>query len=396
MNTIHKAYKFRLYPSSKQKVLLSKHFGSCRFIFNHFLCERKDRYLKEKTSLNYYDNARALTEMKKDVNFSWLKEVNSQSLQASIRNLDISYRRFFEKKSKFPKFKSKYNKQTFTIPQNVMIGSGKLAIPKFKKGIKAIFHQKLKGKILFATVSKTLTDKYFVSIICEVKYKPFKKSKLKVGIDTGIKYLAILSNGKKYKNIKPLKTGIKHLKHVQRLLSKKIKGSNSRNKQRRKVASYYEKVTNIRKDYLHKVSTEIVKNHDFISVEDLNVKKMMKNSYLAQALSDVSLGEFYRQLEYKSEWNNRKFVKIDRFFPSSKTCSTCGWINQNLNLSIRKWECPVCRCNHNRDVNAALNILNQGLNVLSGSGTESDTKQKQVEATTLVVSKKPETSVPCA
>ncbi len=375
MNTIHKAYKFRLYPSSEQKILMSKHFGSCRFVFNHFLCERKDQYLKEKTSLNFYDNSRALTELKKDDNFSWLKEVNSQSLQSSIRSLDISYRRFFEKQANFPKFKSKYNKQTFTIPQRVMIDSGKLVIPKFKKGIKVTCHQELEGKILFATVSRTSNDKYFVSIICEVKHKPFKKSKLKVGIDTGIKYLAILSDGKKYENIKPLKTGIKHLKHEQRLLSKKIKGSNSRNKQRKKVASCYEKVNNIRKDHLHKVSTEIVKNHGFISVEDLDVKKMMKNSYLAQALADVSLGEFYRQLEYKSEWNNRKFVKIDRFFPSSKTCSICGWINQNLNLSIRKWECPVCGYTHDRDVNASLNILNQGLNyVSSGSGTESYVK----------------------
>jgi putative transposase len=380
MKIIHKSYKFRIEPTSEQIVLLSKHFGACRFVFNKFLHERKEKYLNEKTSLNYYDNARTLTDLKKEEDFDWLKEINSQSLQSAIRNLDSAYKNFFNKQNKFPRFKSKYDKQSFKIPQNVLINEGKLIIPKFKEGIKINLHRKIDGEILFATITKSTTGKYYVSITCEVNYKPFDKTGSKVGIDTGIKDLAILSDGKTYENIKVLKSKLKKLKYQQRQLSKKQKGSNSRQKQKIKLSLTHEKITNIRKDYLHKISTEIVKNHDIISVEDLSVKNMMKNHKLAQSLSDVSLGMFYTMLEYKSKWNDKSFVKIDRFFPSSKTCSNCGWINQDLNLSIREWTCPSCNEHHDRDLNASKNILKQGINILSGYGIESDIKQKQEEA----------------
>ena len=217
-------------------------------------------------------------------------------------------------------------------------------------------------------------------ITCEVEYRPFEKTNSKVGIDTGIKDLAILSDGKVYENIKILKANLKNLKYEQRQLSKKTKGSNSRLKQKSKLARVHEKVTNIRKDYLHKVSTEIIKNQNVICIEDLAVKNMMKNHKLAQAFSDVSLGAFYTMLEYKANWNDRQFVKIDRWFPSSKTCSSCGWIKQDLTLSIREWTCESCGENHDRDVNAAKNILKQGINILSGCGMQSDTKQKHSEA----------------
>jgi putative transposase len=380
MNQIHKSYKFRIYPTKEQESLLSKHFGHCRFVFNRFLNERKEKYLNEKTSLNYYDNARTLTELKKDEEFVWLKEVNSQSLQASIRNLDIAYKNFFNKQNKFPRFKSKYDRQSFKVPQNVSVEEGKLVIPKFKEGIKLNLHRKLEGKPLFATISKSTTGRYYVSITCEVSYIPFDKTNKSVGIDTGIKDLAILSDGKVYENIRTLKTKLKKLKYEQRQLSKKTKGSNSRLKQKSKLAKVHEKLTNIRKDYLHKVSTEIIKNHDVICIEDLAVKNMMKNHKLAQAFSDVSLGAFYTMLEYKSNWNDKTVVKIDRFFPSSKTCSRCGWIKQDLTLSIREWTCESCGEVHDRDVNAAKNILKQGINILSGCGMQSDTKQKQGEA----------------
>ena len=213
-----------------------------------------------------------------------------------------------------------------------------------------------------------------------MEYTPFEKTNSKVGIDTGIKDLAILSDGKVYENIKTLKNNLKKLKFNQRQLSKKIKGSNCRIKQKTKLARLHERVTNIRKDYLHKVSTEIIKNHDVICVEDLAVKNMMQNHKLAQAFSDVSLGTFYTMLEYKSNWNNKKVVKIDRFFPSSKTCSKCNYINQDLTLKDREWLCPNCKTTHNRDFNASVNIKKQGLKILSGSGIESDIKQKQGEA----------------
>lgn len=390
MKIIHKSYKFRIEPTPEQIVLLSKHFGACRFVFNKFLHERKEKYLNEKTSLNYYDNARTLTDLKKEEDFDWLKEINSQSLQSAIRNLDSAYKNFFNKQNKFPRFKSKYDKQSFKIPQNALINEGKLVIPKFKEGIKINLHREIEGEILFATITKSTTEKYYVSITCEVNYKPFDKTGSKVGIDTGIKDLAILSDGKTYENIKVLKSKLKKLKYQQRQLSKKQKGSNSRQKQKIKLSLTHEKITNIRKDYLHKISTEIVKNHDIISVEDLSVKNMMKNHKLAQSLSDVSLGMFYTMLEYKSKWNDKSFVKIDRFFPSSKTCSNCGWIYQDLNLSIREWTCSSCNEHHDRDLNASKNILKQGINILSGYGIESDIKQKQEEALSLDKSVIPE------
>lgn len=390
MKIIHKSYKFRIEPTSEQIVLLSKHFGACRFVFNRFLHERKEKYLNEKTSLNYYDNARTLTDLKKEEEFDWLKEINSQSLQSAIRNLDSAYKNFFNKQNQFPRFKSKYDRQSFKIPQNVLINDEKLIIPKFKEGVKIKLHRELEGEILFATITKSTTGKYFVSITCEVNYVPFDKTGSKIGVDTGIKDLAILSDGKTYENIKVLKSKLKKLKYQQRQLSKKQKGSNGRQKQKIKLSLTHEKITNIRKDYLHKISTEIVKNHDIISVEDLLVKNMMKNHKLSQSLSDVSLGIFYTMLDYKSKWNNKSFVKIDRFFPSSKTCSNCGWINQGLNLSIREWTCPSCNEHHDRDLNASKNILKQGINILSGYGIESDIKQKQEEASLLGESVIPE------
>jgi len=392
MKTIFKSFKFRIYPNKDQEILLAKHFGANRFVFNYYLNKRKESYLGEdKKSLNYYDNANDLTQLKKNDDYIWLKEINSQSLQSGLRNLDTAYNKFFRKQTKFPRFKSKYDRQSFKIPQNVLIVENRLTIPKFKEGIKINLHREIEGKIIFATISKSTTGNYYVSLTCEVNHIPFDKTNSKVGIDTGIKDLAILSDGTTYENIRSLKTKLKKLKYNQRQLSKKIKGSSSRNKQRKNLAVIHQKITNIRKDYLHKVSTEIVKNHDIISVEDLGVKNIMKNHKLAQAMSDVSLGLFYNMLEYKANWNDKTIIKIDRFFPSSKMCSNCGWINQDLTLNIREWSCPSCGEKHDRDFNASKNILKQGLKILSGSGIESDIKQKQVEALPLGEFMKPET-----
>ena len=387
---IFKSFKFRIYPNKEQEILLAKHFGACRFLFNHYLNKRKETYLEDKKSLNYYDNANDLTQLKKDENYIWLKEINSQSLQSSLRNLDTAYMKFFRKQTKFPRFKNKYDRQSFKIPQFIKLEENKLIIPKFKDGININLYREIEGKIQFATISKTTTDKYYVSITCEVQYQPYGKTNSKVGIDTGIKDLAILSDGTTYENIKILKNNLKKLKYNQRQLSKKMKGSSSRNKQKIKLATIHEKITNVRKDYLHKVSTEIVKNHDIISVEDLAVKNIMKNHKLAQAMSDVSLGSLYSMLEYKCDWNDKQFIKIDRFFPSSKMCSNCGWINQDLTLNVREWTCSSCGKKHDRDFNASKNILKQGLKILSGSGIESDIKQKQMEALSLDESMKPE------
>ena len=305
--------------------------------------------------------------------------------------MDNAYKRFFNKKSKYPKFKSKNNKQSFVIPQNVKIGNGLLSIPKFIEGIEINIHREIQGKLKHCIISKTTAGKYYASITCELEYVSLhKKTNSQIGIDTGIKDLAILSDGTKYPNLKPLKKKQKKLKYQQRQLFKKQKDGNSRKKQKIVVAGIHEKITNSRRDHLHKVTTEIIKNHDTICVETLAIKNLMKNHYLAQAFSDVSLGSFCSMLQYKANWSNKEFIKIDRFFPSSKTCNNCGYINQNLTLSDRKWKCQQCGTNHDRDINAAKNILKQGLNLLSGSGVESDMKQKQVEALSLDESVKPE------
>jgi len=380
MKLIHKSYKFRIYPNDEQKVLLDKHFGSCRFVFNHYLNIRKNSYIENKKSLNYYDNANDLTKLKKDEQFIWLNEINSQSLQSTLRNLDAAYNRFFRKQNKFPVFKSKYDKQSFKVPQFTKIKDNKIHFPKFNDGIIINIHRKIEGMILFCNISKSITDKYYASITCEVEYKSLEKTGSHVGIDTGIKSIAVLSDGTVYENIKVLKSKLKKLKYEQRQLSKKQKGSSSRNKQKKKIAVIHEKITNTRMDYLHKISTDIVKNHDIISVENLAVKDIMNNHNLAQSMSDVGLGILYSMLEYKSGWNDRSYVKIDRYFPSSKMCSYCGWVNQNLALNDREWFCIKCGTHHNRDHNAAINIDVQGLNLLSGCGMQSDIKQKQVEA----------------
>jgi len=395
MKKIYKSYKFRIYPTKIQIELLNKHFGACRFIYNYYLNQRKESYLNNKKYINYYDNQKDLTQIKKLNEYNWLNKINSQSLQYSLRNLDISYNKFFRKQSKFPRFKSKKdNHNSFTIPQNIIIENNRLYIPKFKEGIKIKQYQVINNdNILFATISKSPTNKYYVSITCEIDYEPYNKTNSNIGVDTGIKDLAILSNGKIYKNIKTLKINLKKLKYNQRQLSKKIKGSNNRNKQKYKLNKIYEKITNIRKDHLHKVTTDIIKNHDIICIEDLAVKNIMKNHCLAQSMNDVSLGTFYSMLKYKADWNDKTVVKIDRFFPSSKTCNVCNYINQDLTLKDREWKCPICNTIHDRDINAAKNILKQGintLNILSGSGIESDIKQKQVEALPLGKSVKSE------
>ena len=393
MKIIHKSYKFRIFPNKEQEELLAKHFGCVRFVFNRFLKERQEEYLNNGNSLNYHDNSKSLTELKSEL--IWLKEVNSQSLQSSLKHLDIAYNRFFRKLAKFPRYKKKNDKQSFHIPQFLEIKDNKLSIPKFKKDIDINLHRKIEGKILNGTITKSATGKYYVSITCEVEYNELSHTNSSVGVDTGIKDLAILSDGTKYENIKFFKTSLKKLKYEQRQLSKKIKGSGQKEKQRKIVASIHEKVANKRKDHLHKISTDIIKNHDIICVEDLNVKGMIKNHKLAQALSDASLGMFYNMLSYKASWNDKTIVKINRFFPSSKMCSNCHWIKQDLTLKDREWTCMSCGTTHDRDINASKNILIQGLNDLSGLGTNSDIKQKQVDSSSLEEGMKLEASSPC-
>ena len=375
------AYKFRIYPNEEQKILLAKHFGSCRFVWNYFLNQRKEYYINNKEDieakrikgcLNYYDNSKDLTKLKKQDGFQWLNECNAQSLQATLKHLDSSYKMFFRKTHQFPKFKNKNNKQSFTIPQFFKLENNKIYFPKFKNGIKVKEHKKLDGKFVVATISKNCNNQYYVSIIVEKEVKTLDNLQKAIGIDLGIKDFATCSNGVVYENIKPLKRKIKKLKYLQRQLSKSNKFSGIRKKRQLKLAKYHLKISNIRKDYLHKITNQISNENQIICLEDLAVSNMIKNHKLAQAISDVSWHEFKRQLEYKCKWKGRQLVIIDRFFPSSKMCDVCNTINQNLTLKDREWTCDNCKTTHDRDLLASRNILRQGLNIAAGMVVKSE------------------------
>jgi putative transposase len=360
-----KSFKYKIKPNEEQIVLLNKHFGSVRFIYNYYLNERKVEYETNKQTLNYYHNANSLTKLKKMEEFKWLKEISSQSLQYSLKCLEGSYNGFFKGRTKFPRFKSKHDKNSFCVPQYTKVIDGKLIIPKFKDPIKMIQDRKFKGEIRQCTISKTSTGEYFVSILVEGDHKKFEKTGQMVGIDLGIKDLIITSDGYKYKNNRWTKTYERKLKEQQQHLSRKIKGSNRYNLQKLKVARLHKKITNSRVDNLHKISTELIKKYDTIFLEDLNIKGMVKNQKLSKHISDASWGKFVTMLEYKALWNDKEIVKIGRFFPSSKQCSCCGYVNQNLKLDIREWTCPSCNTKLDRDLNASKNILKEGIKNIS-------------------------------
>jgi putative transposase len=369
MKVIHKAYKFRLYPNEEQEILINKHFGCTRFIYNWALDLSNKSYQIDKKRLKRFDLQAKLPAMKKANETEWLKEVNSLSLQATLKHLDNGFSRFFTKKGGYPKFKSKHdNNKSFEVPANTIIDvkNKKISIPKFKKGIKARLHRTIpkKGIIKTSTVSMNPSGQYFISILVEepLKEKKYKKPTMKnsVGVDLGIKDFATLSDGTKIENPKFLKKNLKKLKKEQRRLSKKQKGSNNRNKQRIKVARLHNKISNMRNDFLHKLTTKLVSENQAICLEDLNVKGMIKNHNLAQAIQDVSWSKFNTLLEYKAEWNSVSILRIGRFEPSSKMCS-CGVINKDLKLSDRIWTCKDCGATHDRDVLASQNIKTIGL-----------------------------------
>jgi putative transposase len=365
----HKAYKFRLLPTEEQAVLLSKHFGCVRFVYNHFLKEKQDHYLENKKTLNYNTCAGNLVRMKRE-GFEWLKEVNSQSLQSALMHLETAYGNFFKKRTKFPKYKSKKNNHdSFVCPASVVVNKNTVELPKFKEGIKFVKHREIKGKICSATVSRTPSGKYYISILTEQEpAKPLPKTNKSIGIDLGIKDFAITSEGAKYSNPRLLYKHQKELKRAQQHLNRKQKGSKSRERARIKVARLHEKITNSRNDMQHKVSMSLIRKYDMIALEDLNVKGMVQNHNLAKAISDSSWSSFVTKLTYKAKWYGKTVIKIDRFFPSSKTCSDCGHIKESLDLSERVWTC-VCGSKHDRDINASKNILKRAL-VIQSSGTD--------------------------
>lgn len=363
---VYYTYKFRLYPTKEQETKLTNHFGCVRFVYNHFLDRRVKFYLQakeqdlEKKSLNYNDDARELTSIKKEI--TWLKEVNSQSLQHVLKHLESGFNRFYKKLAGFPRFKNKRNKQSFRIPQHVRVEGSKLYIVKFREGIKVKLHRTIEGNICNATISRNKAGQYFVCIGVQRHIEKHEPNENQVGVDLGVKALATCSDGKMFHNIKPYRTLEKKRRMLAKTLSRRAKGSRGREKARRKLARLDLKIANIRNDYLHKVSHKLVSKNQTIVMEDLNVKGMMSNRKLSKSIWDCSLYELVRQIKYKCEWYSRDFLQVNRWFPSSKTCGSCGYVNDSLKLADRTWVCPRCSVRHDRDVNAAKNILQQGLN----------------------------------
>lgn len=357
-----KAYKYRIYPTKTQEVLLSKHFGCARYIYNYGLERKIKSYSETKKSVSRFVIQADLPKLKKAEETKWLSEVNSLSLQASLLNLDMAFTRFFKEKKGFPKFKSKHdNRQSFQVPQNTKVDydARRVYLPKFKEGIKCKFDRQLNGKIKTSTVSRTPTGKYFISILVETEdtipsKAPIDESKA-VGVDLGIKTFATLSDGTEIQNPKYLKKALKKLKRLQRSVSRKKKGSNKRKKAVKLLARQYEKVTNKRKDFLHKTAKYLIDHYDTICLETLSAINMVKKHRLAQALSDISIGTFNAYMDYKAEWYGKNIIRIGRFEPSSKMCS-CGYIYRGLKLSDRVWVCPTCGSVNQRDLLAAQNI----------------------------------------
>ena len=372
LKTILRAYKYRLYPNKKQQELINKTIGCCRFVYNYYLNKKIELYKVEQKSISYNACANDLKYLKKEK--EWLKEVDSISLQQSLKDLDVAYQNFFrrikngDKQVGFPKFKSKKNpKQSYrtqNVNNNISIDGNKIKLPKLGL-VRFVNSRNLNGKIKNCTISKTKTNKYFLSVLVEEEIEELPRNNNAIGIDLGLKDFLVTSDGEIVENPRILNKYERKLVKLQRQLAKKQKGSNRYKKQALKIAKLHEKIRNTRTDFLHKLSSRIIKENQLIISEDLNVKGMVQNHRLAKAINDVSWSKFARMIEYKANWYGRTYHKINRFYASSQTCNVCGYKNVDTkDLNVRKWVCPECGTKHDRDNNAAINILNQGLKEL--------------------------------
>jgi putative transposase len=373
---VQKAFKYRFFPTDAQAEQLARTFGCARFVYNRALEYCALAWRQEKKSIDYHSTAAALTEWKKHPEGAFLTEVSSVVLQQALRNLDTAFTNFFEKRAQYPKFKSRRDRQSARYATNAFtFRDGRIILAKQSEPLDIVWSSPLPddAKILNLTVSRDTSDRYFVSILVETDIKPLRKTKAEVGIDIGIKTLATTSDGEKLENPRPLLRREKRLKRLQRRLSRKIKDSANRKKARLKVARLHARIRGTRRDALQKFTTKIISENQAIFVEGLNVAGMTQNHKLAKRIVDAAFGEIFRELEYKAAWYGRSYLSLDRFFPSSKLCSSCGHLLDELPLSVREWECPACGVHHGRDINAAINIKRAGKYLLklkktTGSG----------------------------
>lgn len=360
---VQKAFKYRFFPSDDQAAQLGRTFGCARYAYNQALEYRSKSWLREKKSVSYHETASKLTEWKKEPEKAFLSEVSSVVLQQSLLNLDTAFTNFFEKRAQYPKFKSRRHRQSARYATNAFtFRDGLITLAKQSEHLDISWSRPLPddAKILNLTVSRDTSGRYFVSILVETDVKPLKKAEAETGIDLGIKTLATTSDGEKLENPRPLVKREQRLKTFQRRLSRKIKGSNNRRKAGLKVAKLHAKISDIRRDTLQKFTTKIIRENQAIYVEGLNVAGMVQNHNLAKHIADAAFGEIFRELEYKATWYGRTYLPLDRFFPSSKLCSSCGHLLEELPLSVREWDCPACGVHHDRDINAAINIKKAG------------------------------------
>ena len=363
---MNKSFKVRIYPTKEQQSLLEKTFGASRFVYNYFLKLKSYLYQEFKIQISYNHTSKILTELKKQK--SWLKFFDSRALKNALKDLDNAYGKFY-KGSGYPKFKRKDGKNSYRTNSvairvdNSFIKIPKVGIIKFRDNYR--FEDKNILKIYNVTISKTTSGKYYASISAEVYIPCFERTNQSVGIDLGLKDFAIFSNGEKISNPRILKHLEVKYRRLAKAVSRKVRGSANYQKAKLRLAKFHRYVANIRKDFLHKLSTKLVNSYDIICIENLNIKGLMK-SRLAKSFQDVSLYEFIRQLEYKARWYGKTISKVDRFYPSSQLCSKCGFKNKDVkNLNIREWTCPKCKVHHDRDINSAINILNEGLRILN-------------------------------
>ena len=363
---IKRAYRFRLYPTPEQEQVLARTFGCARFAYNHMLRLRTDAWFSRRERIGYHETSAALTQLKKDPEFAWLNEVSSVPVQQALRHLQTAFANFFAKRAKYPTFKRKDGPQSAEYTTSAFKWDGKvLKLAKMNTPLDVRFSRTIPraAKVTTVTVSKDAAGRYFVSMLCDDTVQPKAEVEGKVGVDLGLTHFAILSTGEKIAAPNTFRKNEEKLAKLQRRLAKKTKGSANRKKARLKVAKLHAKIADSRKDFLHKLSTRLVNENQVIAIETLAVSNMQKNHNLAKSIADASWSEFVRQLEYKSLWYGRELVGIDRWYPSSKRCSDCGHTVAKMPLNVREWACPECGTVHDRDINAARNVLAAGLAV---------------------------------